>query len=186
MKSLFWLWISGMTACWEAVAPRSDARRCPTTACAPPTGLLGGRGGAHPVGQRDVERLCAAAAAQQATGAIFVTTGRFTPRARLAGEQRPDLQLIDSQLLRRMLGTEVMATLREQYPPPAAADDDAVAGPGLAADTGSGAGIGAAAPAPATAGERPAPHGYCGLSPVAALPLLLLLALGILIWLTSH
>lgn len=25
MKALFWLWISGMTACWQVIALRSEA-----------------------------------------------------------------------------------------------------------------------------------------------------------------
>ncbi len=74
------------------------------------------RSSAHPVGPRDIERLCSSARAQQATGAIFVTAGQFSPRARLLGEQHPDLQLIDNQLLRQMLGAEVIARLAQEHP----------------------------------------------------------------------
>lgn len=66
---------------------------------------------------RDIQRLASAMHAQHATGAIFVTAGEFSPRARLAGEQQPELQLIDHQLLRRMLGPGMIDSLQREYPP---------------------------------------------------------------------
>ncbi len=120
-------------------------------------------GSPHPVGQRDVERLCAAARAQQATGAIFVTAGQFSPRARLIGEQQPDLQLIDNQLLRRMLGADVIAALEREYPPLPAPHD----------------------PVERTAASPPPPDHARSLS-ISIFPVLLLLVLLILAWLTSR